>query len=910
MLNFSLQHNSFRQWVLRWLLLSLLIWVLSLSSLLEDFSLQLYDRISQWSAPINQQSPQVLLVEGGEEAFQASNSEWQKLIKQFFELGATQLVLLEPPQNIDPAFYQEEPYRQKLIIGRYILFHENSLTDFVLEEISTATSHLSYGIISVGPSKHGTFRRQYSQIYLTNIDKEVPTVEVAALVNQGHPLPEFRDNNFLINFSYPLHKLPQIRLEQALTGNLIQEQIEGLTVLIAKRDDRVTTGVHTPITSYNSVMSQAAFHAYALNTLLSGEAIAEITPIGLLLIIAIASLMALLSYHRLPDQWSFAVALIGFLLYLVIGWLTFIFFNLSLPVVEAMSAHILGLTFMLHQRRNHIREKIIRLLRRLSGRLDEQYKTQGFFESPEHWSQIATLVSQIFNMRKVILLQRVPKDHRLQEIYSLNCTLDDIVEKRRDYERTPYLTAIEQNGPLRLDRPYLTPESDQEEIQYLVPLIFGGEVLGFWGFSLCDRDEENLIELERNLKLFAQQIAEMLHIRREWVKRSQQENQGVMAWLGREGGDMELVVDVQKSAILLDDRLSGMEEVFRGQETGTILYNLFGSILHINRRMSQLAELLQMPLFQMNAVDFIHHLTGHSLTECRDLLRRVILKQDNIFIPVSLKSLGDLAFVLQIRPLLRNEDQDNPQQTSPEVPFSVKGVLIELSDVSQIRRLQQAKELLMDNIFNTLRNDLNSVVLSVDMLTGMELSTEQRLEVVSLLKGKVNDTVESIEKTRLELQEENDIGGRELFPVCPLSALKQAVRNLEAEQALHRIAFEMHLPNVLSLVMAVSEKLPDLFEGVLLALNSDAAEGTPIHIDAEENGCQIILKFSNRGFGIPADRFIAYMQGDKEPSSSEFLRLRDVLRLINAWGGEATAESETGMGIRVTIKLNLFICQK
>ncbi len=99
------------------------------------------------------------------------------------------------------------------------------------------------------------------------------------------------------------------------------------------------------------------------------------------------------------------------------------------------------------------------------------------------------------------------------------------------------------------------------------------------------------------------------------------------------------------------------------------------------------------------------------------------------------------------------------------------------------------------------------------------------------------------------------------------------------------------------------------FEGILNALLHDAAEKTNILIKGKEEDCRVILEFSNTGFGIPHERFQSFMNGEAEPTSKEFIDLRQSIRRIESWGGNASATSATGDGLRITIALNVFICQ-
>jgi len=241
--------------------------------------------------------------------------------------------------------------------------------------------------------------------------------------------------------------------------------------------------------------------------------------------------------------------------------------------------------------------------------------------------------------------------------------------------------------------------------------------------------------------------------------------------------------------------------------------------------------------------------------------------------------------------------------------FPVKGILIELADVSQVRRFQELREMLIDNLFTQFRNDLESVVLATDMLTGIELPPDYKKETAALLKGKVRHMVGTLEKVQLRLAGELAPEDEKLFPVSIVDSLEQAVRNLEKEQAERRVSVKMRLPRLASLVMASPDHFVEMFEGILFALLRDAAEQTSVCVEGEEKEGKITLNFSNTGFGIPRERFQSYMLDASEATSPEFRDLRRSLQFIKAWGGEAVAESTTGEGLRVMVKLDVFLCQ-
>jgi len=85
-------------------------------------------------------------------------------------------------------------------------------------------------------------------------------------------------------------------------------------------------------------------------------------------------------------------------------------------------------------------------LRRMA-RLQDYMLPPDFYKLDEHWGQVITFVDQTLNLNRVIFLEKVEGDHRVREVQALRCSLDDIDERRRDFERVPYSDAIAEGGP-------------------------------------------------------------------------------------------------------------------------------------------------------------------------------------------------------------------------------------------------------------------------------------------------------------------------------------------------------------------------------------------------------------------------------------------------------------------------------
>jgi len=119
------------------------------------------------------------------------------------------------------------------------------------------------------------------------------------------------------------------------------------------------------------------------------------------------------------------------------------------------------------------------------ARLQDYMLPPDFYKLDEHWGQVITFVDQTLNLNRVIFLEKVEGDHRVREVQALRCSLDDIDERRRDFERVPYSDAIAEGGPIKLtSRLFFKGPAGVSFEEYLVPLLFGGGVQGFWAFDV------------------------------------------------------------------------------------------------------------------------------------------------------------------------------------------------------------------------------------------------------------------------------------------------------------------------------------------------------------------------------------------------------------------------------------------
>ena len=146
-----------------------------------------------------------------------------------------------------------------------------------------------------------------------------------------------------------------------------------------------------------------------------------------------------------------------------------------------------------------------------------------------------------------------------------------------------------------------------------------------------------------------------------------------------------------------------------------------------------------------------------------------------------------------------------------------------------------------------------------------------------------------------------------MYPVDATAPLLSAMKALNEEARARDIKFSARLPEFSSLICAAPEDLGRLMRVLLEALVNDAAESTSIEVDVEERGDRVIYQFRNTGFGIPDERFQAYLFWGKNIVADEFKELHDAIDGLSACDGRVTASSEVGTGMAFNIEMQAVI---
>ncbi len=828
--------------------------------------------------PTEREVPQVLLVEA--EFDRLKSQEWIELLTRLREYQPLSIVLMRQPAELSEI--QLEELRSSGII------------------ISQTAAQASDGknILTLPPSQNLAELGVHKAV-VTNSGQNYISVEnaVGSRVLGTAPV----EDSFLIDFRPGMNYFPLINAERVLAGDLTDDLINNRVVLIGRGIDPTNPSLLTPLPEEANV-SRLMYAGYTVETLLRGKPLQTTNWwLNLLFLLVLLSVSALMHFH-LGVRRSMEIAVGGIISLLLVGWFSLFFLDLVLPVAELMAFHLI-LWYLLSLREQKLESATVRKLLRLnSHRMHDRLLPQDFNLSQDPWGQIIIMTTQVLNLERAILLERQATGKHLHEVKAYGCSINDIDERRRDFERTPYSTAREEGGPILLSKTFLkNPVSDSR--QFVVALEFNGQLLGF----LCGEVTQESLETNPlfipMLKDFSNQIGELLHQHQIWKARQRSEASQWQRLLRLDSVESEYRA-LSEASQLFERRLSLLENVFNSLHTSTILYDLFGQVTHVNRKMEELVKRSGLSVFTMTAADTIATLTGMHLTTAKEHLQHLLMiDEENLTFAVNMPELEG-AFSLNVR-LLKSEETDVSSRAVK--PFRVYGFLLELVDVTHLVRLERFKDDLSNKISAELRNHLEAALLANQLSRQDDVITSEKIEFSELVERKLHQMSNTLSRSQSIINTVHDINRLAKFPVNVTAISEALAKRWQVRLATRDITFNLSPPAFNAFVQVDVTQIENTLDAFVAMLADDSSSGGVIHLSLEEKkeGDIFWTTFilSNSGYGMPEERLKAAIAGSSKVITPALHRLRQARDQIISWSGELNTSTAIGEGIRFEIRL-------
>lgn len=652
----------------------------------------LYDAAHVLAPDASGPAAQVLLVEyAPAEAVQIDDAELGEALLALKRLGAVQLVV-EPIAGRVPRISAEvRAQLGPLVLGVPPEFQPAPGTDDGVPRGSMAALVLAL-------NRDGIVRR---------LDGSATLEAVAAgqRLGAGVPVPAQYRPNFTAG---PGH-IPRVEWARLRAGGLIPELVAGRSVIIAPRPD-LQALLMTPLAARGSQVSPAELRAWALDTLIQQQPVRELPTVAAWLLLLATSAACALGFALVRGRRAWisvgAIALLlGLLAWSLLHYAAF-WIPLATLWLALFGTYASVRAFQARQQETAVR----RLLIDATARLRQTSLPVSFFGRSDPWKPVITLINQVLELERMIFLERIPGDHRSREVAAHNCTLADIEERRRDYERAPYTDAIAASGPIEPQRTFFVGEDRARERVIIVPLEYAGYVLGFWCFGVLSARMDARPDFLAIVRDLAVQLGELLYHRRNFLEQRDRDRKPLQRLL-RLDSLKNVAGELQKALGATFRRQLIVESASNGTRTGTALYDLFGNLLQVNEAMQEASRQRGLRVFDLTALDLLTALSGLDASAARGVLLETLRENRGFTLPVRGpdESAGASLAMLQVRPLAVPQSRQNLAASSLATPFELLGFQFELSDLSEVQSLLRRNDVLVGRLKRRLRDDLAAI---------------------------------------------------------------------------------------------------------------------------------------------------------------------------------------------------------
>jgi two-component system phosphate regulon sensor histidine kinase PhoR len=355
-------------------------------------------------------------------------------------------------------------------------------------------------------------------------------------------------------------------------------------------------------------------------------------------------------------------------------------------------------------------------------------------------------------------------------------------------------------------------------------------------------------------------------------------------------------LSVLSDAVLAEKSL--MASIMDSIADGVVVADVLGTIQVLNPKAKEILGLYGETTVGQSAVDFIRRFEKVPYEVMRERFKKIVERGETFSSEIRLTIPTTRFYNLQLGPV-RSQDG------------LVRGIVGVLSDITELKEMDQMKTDLMSMVTHEIRTPLATVRGFAQILLKGGLSNDKSKEFLEIINRQSNRLVnlvnDFLDITRIE-------SGRQVITKAPVDVVKliqNAVADLKPLADEKNITLECQSPNG-SLPEVFADR--NLIEQVLINLLSNAIKYSPkgawarVAV-AQQNG-NLSIAVQDNGLGIPKEslprlfeKFYRVRCDDRKDIIGTGLGLSLVKQIIDVHQGSIRVESEHGKGSTFTFTM-------
>ena len=621
---------------------------------------RIYDFFVRHSPELKNSPRKVLLLDTPVAAIVDADLDWNTVADKLLALGARQVVFTVVPEG-------SRANTENLLRRRQVILGSDLVPD--PERPDTERFNLPANLAGLLPPavseipEHLLGLHRYQQYAYRVGDQVVPGLEALTARRQGLAVPQ--DGQFLVNFRSSSEAFPRLKLQQLLEGKAISAIVRDRVVLVGIGVERFHGAVATPVTSIGREVSRLDYHGYALDSLLSGTAIASLHPGLKALLVLGVWLVFFVPVQRMSLRQSMLVSTLATAGLIMLAWLALLSGHVHVPILGPLLVIVTTLVLTAQNKADRDDIDLEKLANEANLAAEGRLRSHLVFTNDRVWTHVLSMIDQILPVTRAVFLERVKGTAQVHRAESLRCA-PDAVANSGDVTREPYASAIAHRQVVGTQD--FLKKGPADERQYLAPIITDGEVLGFLAYGVAGNQSVHEATIERALAFLQQHVADLLREEREgelieYATGSNWRDDVRVAWMSRLAQHFQLA----------DQHAELLEDVFDHLDTPTLVYDLYGRQLLANAGMKSLLKEAQLATnANLSAADLIERVCGLPPESARAALAA------SVFDEVRFEHaawIGAVQYKLKSLPL-RAKDPVGPGNADPLVKLN--GIMLQL----------------------------------------------------------------------------------------------------------------------------------------------------------------------------------------------------------------------------------------
>lgn len=701
------------------------------------------------------------------------------------------------------------------------------------------------GAIVIPPAQYGIHRTQLT--FVAGSTGSIPTLEATVAGTTD-------DRPFYVRFPGGLEGIPRIAADDLLQGRVPEELLADRVVLIGQVSAEAP-GLTTSINLNLPVMDPLIYHAFALQTLMSGNVPRALSLLPAAFLIGFSLVFGAAAYHRTTPRQALGVAVVVPLVIVTSGLLALLWLDIVIPAAELLVSHVL-LSLLIWSRREKVQD---RALQQMARSVPSKVSDRFYSEPGEQWP------AEILELDKSVVISL---DERRRFTPASRAQLQKLAmpENVLSGADPAFEKAARTLAPamVKTARPSW----------WVAPLLRDGLLAGYWLFQQQDPEISASPSSARAVDAFSAAIADLALPR---------QSEGWRPVKERIFQDLSSALSNQQS------RISALEQLLDEASAGLSVRDLLGNeILSTEGFRKQIEAVRLASGSRTGPLELVGALTGLDRKRSAAALRFAVAERGRISLPMTAS--GQRHAVLNLSRLKPQDAQGSGY------------LLFQIVDFSQAVQTAEVQRTASEQLGYMVRNDLEAVGLASALLEHPDLGPQDRSEVLARMREAIDRARQRLASIEPFLQSQPLMGGDDMLLLDVQDVLREVVAALRQD-----VEVELHMPDFMAAVMAEPETLRTLLRSALEFLADDAGPEAPVTVSVSEEIDKARITMTTPSTGLTQERLEEFLSGAREPASASMRTMVNAAGKVSIWGGVFEAHSDAHTNVRFVLTLRKLV---